>query len=112
MNPKLLGIGPVPAIEQLLMRRNLSVADIDWTAFNEAFSSQVLASIDLLGLDEQKVNPFGGALAEGHPYGASGANLVARLFSIQAYSPGNQLLAAIGIGGGLGIATLFEKAED
>ncbi|MCD8915963.1 thiolase family protein [Staphylococcus simulans] len=112
VNPKLLGIGPVPATEQLLMRRNLSVADIDWTAFNEAFSSQVLASIDLLGLDEQKVNPFGGALAEGHPYGASGANLVARLLSIQAYSPGNQLLAAIGIGGGLGIATLFKKAED
>lgn len=111
VNPKLLGIGPVPATEQLLMRHQLSISDIDWVAFNEAFSSQVLASMDLLGIEERQVNPFGGALAEGHPYGASGANLVARLISILTYFPGNHALATMGIGGGLGISTLFEKVE-
>ncbi|WP_057510047.1 thiolase family protein [Staphylococcus simulans] len=111
VNPKLLGIGPVPATEQLLMRHQLSISDMDWVAFNEAFSSQVLASMDLLGIEERQVNPFGGALAEGHPYGASGANLVARLISILTYFPGNHALATMGIGGGLGISTLFEKVE-
>lgn len=111
VNPKLLGIGPVPATIQLLMRHQLSISDIDWVAFNEAFSSQVLASMDLLGIEERQVNPFGGALAEGHPYGASGANLVARLISILTYFPGNHALATMGIGGGLGISTLFEKVE-
>lgn len=111
VNPKLLGIGPVPATEQLLMRHRLSISDMDWVAFNEAFSSQVLASMDLLGIEERQVNPFGGALAEGHPYGASGANLVARLISILTYFPGNHALATMGIGGGLGISTLFEKEE-
>lgn len=68
--------------------------------------------MDLLGLEERQVNPFGGALAEGHPYGASGANLVARLISILTYFPGNYTLATMGIGGGLGISTLFERVED
>lgn len=107
VNPKVLGIGPVPAAEHALERQGWSVSDLDWTAFNEAFSSQVLASIDLLSLQEAKVNPYGGALAEGHPYGASGANLIARLVTIQKYHPGNKLMAAIGIGGGMGIASLF-----
>ena len=107
VNPKVLGIGPVPAAEHALERQGWSVSDLDWTAFNEAFSSQVLASIDLLSLQEVKVNPYGGALAEGHPYGASGANLIARLVTIQKYHPGNKLMAAIGIGGGMGIASLF-----
>lgn len=111
VNPKVLGIGPVPAAEHTLERQGWSVSDLDWTAFNEAFSSQVLASIDLLSLQEAKVNPYGGALAEGHPYGASGANLVARLFTIQKYHPGNKLMAAIGIGGGMGIASLFESVK-
>lgn len=112
VNPKLLGIGPVPATEQLLMRHQLSISDMDWVALNEAFSAQVLASMDLLSLEIKRVNPFGGALAEGHPYGASGANLVARLISILAYFPGKYGLATMGIGGGLGISTLFERIED
>lgn len=111
VNPKVLGVGPVPAAEHALERQGWSVSDIDFTAFNEAFSSQVLASMDLLSLPAEKVNPYGGALAEGHPYGASGANLIARLVTIQTYNPGNKLMAAIGIGGGMGIASLFERVE-
>lgn len=109
VDPRLLGIGPVPATERLLQRQNLSPSDIDYVALNEAFSSQVLASMDLIGFDLKQVNPFGGALAEGHPYGASGANLVARLVTLNAYCPGNQMVATIGIGGGMGISTLFER---
>ena len=67
--------------------------------------------MDLLSLPEEKVNPYGGALAEGHPYGASGANLIARLVTIQTYNPGNKLMAAIGIGGGMGIASLYERVK-
>lgn len=107
VEPALLGTGPIPAVGKLLSRNPaLRLEDVAQVEFNEAFASQVLACLDTLGLDPVRVCPNGGALALGHPYGASGAVLVTRLFSD--LSPGGLGLATLGIGGGLGLATLVE----
>jgi len=113
VDPSLLGTGPIPAVRKLLARHpGLGVADIDLVEFNEAFASQVLASLDALGIEEARVCPGGGALALGHPYGASGAILMTRLFSDILFPTGGAAprrgLATLGIGGGLGLATLVE----
>jgi acetyl-CoA C-acetyltransferase len=111
VDPKLLGLGPVPAMHKLIARNpGLDAAAIPFIEFNEAFASQVLASLDALGIDPATVNRGGGALALGHPYGASGAILVTRLFAqMRDADAGSMALAMMGIGGGMGIATLFRK---
>ncbi|PWC56506.1 thiolase family protein [Azospirillum sp. TSO22-1] len=108
VDPNLLGTGPIPAVRRLLARNpGLRLDAIDLVEFNEAFAAQVLACLDTLGIPEDTVSVGGGALALGHPYGASGAVLVTRLFSELA--PGQRGLATLGIGGGLGLATLLER---
>lgn len=115
VDPVLLGIGPVPAVRSLLQRRSVSLDALAQIEFNEAFAAQVLASLQLLGADApammSRVNPGGGALALGHPWGASGAVLVTRLFHDLRRSDQQQAkgLATLGIGGGLGLASLFER---
>ncbi|OMF69979.1 acetyl-CoA acetyltransferase [Paenibacillus glucanolyticus] len=111
VDPHVLGIGPVPAIRSLLSRQQLTVDDLDVIEFNEAFASQVLASLQELQIPLHKVNPGGGALALGHPYGASGAILMTRLCAEMQRQPFRRGLAALGIGGGIGLATLVEAAE-
>ncbi|AVV58334.1 acetyl-CoA C-acyltransferase [Paenibacillus glucanolyticus] len=111
VDPHVLGIGPVPAIRSLLRRQQLTVDDLDVIEFNEAFASQVLASLQELQIPLHKVNPGGGALALGHPYGASGAILMTRLCAEMQRQPFRRGLAALGIGGGMGLATLVEAAE-
>ncbi|WP_216830150.1 thiolase family protein [Alkalihalobacterium elongatum] len=108
VDPNYLGIGPVPAVTKLLQRQQLAVQDIDIVEFNEAFASQVLASLRALEIPLEKVNRNGGALAIGHPYGASGAILVTRLVTEMKRQNLKRGLATLGIGGGLGLATLFE----
>lgn len=112
VDPNLLGLGPVPAIRALVARNpGLDVASLPFLEFNEAFAAQVLASLDALGIDPTTVNRDGGALALGHPYGASGAILVTRLFAqMRDAAAGTEALATMGIGGGMGIVTLFRKA--
>ena len=113
VDPNLLGLGPVPATQKLLARQpQLTLDDIDIIEFNEAFAAQVLGSIDALGIDEQRINAQGGAIALGHPYGASGAIMVTRLFSQLVGATGGEGygLAMLGIAGGLGLSALF-KAE-
>jgi acetyl-CoA C-acetyltransferase len=111
VDPNLLGLGPVPAMRKLVARNpGLDAPGIPFIEFNEAFASQVLASLDALDIDPVAVNRDGGALALGHPYGASGAILVTRLFAqMQAAGTGTQALAMMGIGGGMGISTLLQK---
>ncbi len=111
VDPNLLGLGPVPAMQKLAARNpGLDAAQIPFVEFNEAFASQVLASLDALGIDHAIVNREGGALALGHPYGASGAILVTRLLAqMWDADAGTEALAMMGIGGGMGIATLFRK---
>lgn len=108
VDPQLLGTGPVPAVRKLMNRRGLSIDDINIAEFNEAFASQVLSSLQELGLPEDKVNLGGGALALGHPYGASGAVLMTRLCAEMRRSPYRRGVATLGIGGGIGLATLVE----
>ncbi|MBE5674005.1 thiolase family protein [Staphylococcus sp. SS35] len=100
------GIGPVPAISQLLKRNQLNIEDIDAIEINEAFSAQVVACQQALNIKNSQLNIWGGALATGHPYGASGAQLVTRLFYM--YEK-DTLIASMGIGGGLGNAALFVR---
>lgn len=106
VDPNVLGIGPVPAVKNLLAKQAFSVKDIDAVELNEAFASQVLASQKALHISDEKLNIYGGAIANGHPYGASGAALVARLFYMQHKY---RTIATMGIGGGMGNATLFER---
>ena len=112
VDPNLAGIGPVAATQALFTRQHdRTLADVTQVEFNEAFASQVLASLDQLQIPETIVNLGGGAIALGHPYGASGAILITRLFTdLVRFSPEPPSLglATIGVGGGLGISTLVE----
>ncbi|AWV32220.1 thiolase family protein [Paenibacillus sp. FSL H7-0716] len=111
VDPNYLGMGPVPAVQKVLKRQKLTVADLDIVEFNEAFASQVLASLNELQIPQEKVNLGGGALAIGHPYGASGAILMTRLCAEMQKAPYQRGLATLGIGGGIGLATLVEVIE-
>ncbi|MEK5177663.1 thiolase family protein [Paenibacillus odorifer] len=111
VDPNYLGMGPVPAVQKVLKRQKLTVADLDIVEFNEAFASQVLASLNELQIPQEKVNLGGGALAIGHPYGASGAILMTRLCAEMQHAPYQRGLATLGIGGGIGLATLVEVIE-
>ncbi|WP_415973366.1 thiolase family protein [Rhodococcus sp. 077-4] len=109
-DPALPGLGPVPAIEKLLARTGVAIGDVDTVEITEAFASVVLAVADELGLDEERICPDGGAIAMGHPWGASGAILLVRLASRMLQPGGSALgLAACAIGGGQGIAMLVER---
>src|SRR5439155_5407727 len=79
VDPRIMGIGPIPAVRKLLARAGIDVGDLDLVELNEAFASQSLVVIRELGLDEEKVNVNGGAIAIGHPLGMSGARLVVTL---------------------------------
>src|SRR4029077_19917563 len=79
VDPRVMGIGPVPAVRKLLKRTGVALSEIDLVELNEAFASQSLAVVRELGLDEEKVNVNGGAIAIGHPLGMSGARLVVSL---------------------------------
>lgn len=111
VDPHYPGMGPVPAVRRLLQRQRLHINELDIVEFNEAFASQVLASLQELQLSPDKVNLGGGALALGHPYGASGAILMTRLYAEMLYRPYRRGLATLGIGGGMGLAVLVEGIQ-
>ena len=110
VDPRVMGIGPVPAVRKLLERTGLAVGDLDLVELNEAFASQSLAVIRELGLDDEKVNVNGGAIAIGHPLGMSGARLVVSLLHELRRRGGRYGLATLCIGVGQGQAALFERA--
>jgi acetyl-CoA acyltransferase len=107
--PEIMGIGPVPATQKALARAGLTLADIDIVELNEAFSAQSLSVIREGGFDESKVNLDGGAIALGHPLGASGARITGKAASLLAREGKKYALATMCIGGGQGIATVLEK---
>ena len=108
--PEIMGLGPVPAVKKILERHHLSPSDIASVEMNEAFAVQVLACVDELGLDPRTVNTKGGALAIGHPLGASGLRLLMTLHARmeEDATPGNLGIATLCVGGGQGIAMLLE----
>lgn len=111
VDPSVMGVGPIPAIRKLLERTGLTVADIDRVELNEAFASQAVACITELGLDPAKTNVHGGAIALGHPLGASGARMATTLVRELRRSGGRYGIAAMCVGVGQGIAMLVERVE-
>ena len=103
-----MGLGPVVAIKKLLEQNNMTLDDIDLIEINEAFAAQYLACEKLLGLDRNKVNVNGGAIAIGHPIGMSGARVILTLAHEMKRRGLKRGIAALCIGGGMGIATLIE----
>ena len=109
VDPRVMGIGPVPAVRKLLERTGVSVGELDLVELNEAFASQSLAVVRELGLDEERVNVNGGAIAMGHPLGMSGARLVVSLLHELRRRGGRYGLATMCVGVGQGAAALFER---
>ena len=109
VDPRVMGIGPIPAVRKLLERVGVAASDLDLVELNEAFASQSLAVVRELGLDEEKVNVNGGAIALGHPLGMSGARLVVSLLHELRRRNGRYGLATLCVGVGQGQAALFER---
>ena len=110
VDPKLMGIGPIPAVQALCRKLGMRPADFDLVESNEAFAAQAIAVTRALGLDPARVNPNGGAIALGHPVGATGAMLVVKALYELERSGGRTALITMCIGGGQGIALAIERA--
>jgi 3-oxoadipyl-CoA thiolase len=110
VEPKLMGLGPIPATKKALARAGIGVRDVDLVELNEAFAAQAIPCLRELGLDPEVVNVNGGAIAVGHPLGASGARLVTTLVHELGRRRGNFGLCTMCIGVGQGIAAIFERA--
>jgi acetyl-CoA C-acetyltransferase len=111
VDPAVMGLGPIPATRKALERAGISVADLDLVELNEAFASQSVACIRELGLDPARVNVDGGAIALGHPLGASGGRLITTLVHGLRRTGGRYGLASMCIGVGQGIATIVERTD-
>ena len=111
VDPAIMGMGPVPAVRKALERAGLTVSDLDLVELNEAFASQSVACVRELGLDPLKVNIDGGAIALGHPLGASGGRLITTLVHGLRRTGGRYGLASMCIGVGQGIATGGERID-
>jgi 3-oxoadipyl-CoA thiolase len=109
VDPRVMGIGPIPAVKKLLGRAGIAAGDLDLVELNEAFASQSLAVVRELGLDEEKVNVNGGAIAIGHPLGMSGARLTVTLLHELRRRGGRYGVATMCVGVGQGQAALFES---
>jgi 3-oxoadipyl-CoA thiolase len=112
VDPAVMGLGPVPATRKALERAGIGVGDLDLVELNEAFASQSVACVRELGIDPARVNVDGGAIAIGHPLGASGGRLITTLVHGLARTGGRYGLAAMCIGVGQGIATIVERVGD
>ncbi len=109
VEPRLMGIGPVPAVRKLLARQGLTAPDIERVELNEAFASQVLACLKELELASERVNRDGGAIALGHPIGATGARILVTLLHGMAAAGERRGIATLCVSGGMGLAALVER---
>ena len=110
VDPKIMGVGPVPASRQAMAKADLKIEDVDLVEANEAFAAQSIAVARELGFDMDKVNVNGGAISIGHPVGASGARIIVTLLhEMLKRDDAKRGLATLCIGGGMGVATIFEK---
>lgn len=110
VEPRIMGIGPVPASKRLLERNGLAGTEIDQVELNEAFASQVLACLKELPFGQERVNPDGGAIALGHPIGATGVRILVTLLHGLAWRGGRLGIATLCVSGGMGIAALVEAS--
>ena len=109
VEPQLMGLGPIPAVKRLFEKAGLKPADMDVIESNEAFAAQAMAVTKDLGLDPARVNPNGGAVALGHPIGATGAILTVKALYELERTQKRYALVTMCIGGGQGIAAIFER---
>jgi acetyl-CoA acyltransferase len=111
VRPEVMGIGPIVAIPKVLKLTGLSLSDIDLIELNEAFASQSLAIVRELGLDMEKLNVNGGAIALGHPMGATGSKLTIQLMHEMKRRKSRYGMVTMCIGGGMGAAGIFENLQ-
>jgi acetyl-CoA C-acetyltransferase len=111
LNPEIMGLGPVEATKQALARAGLSIGDIDVAEINEAFAAQVIPSADELGIDFDKLNPHGGSIAVGHPFGMTGARITGTLINGLQTLDGTFGLETMCVGGGQGMAMVIERLK-
>ncbi len=109
VEPKIMGIGPVPAVRKALAKAGLQLADVDLFELNEAFAAQSLAVVKELGIDRERINPHGGAIAFGHPIGASGARILVTLLHEMRRAQAKRGLATLCVGGGQGQAAVIHN---
>src|SRR6185312_8588601 len=109
VEPSVMGIGPVQAVKNALTKANMDLADIDLVEANEAFAAQSIAVDKELGFDKEKLNVNGGAIALGHPIGASGARILVTLLHEMKRRDVKSGLATLCIGGGQGVATIVKR---
>ena len=109
IRPEVMGLGPIPAIQQLLANTGMKIEDIDVVEINEAFAAQIVPCIDELGLDRDKLNPFGGAIALGHPFGMTGARIMTTLLNDLETLDGTYGIESMCVAGGMGMAMLVER---
>ena len=106
-----MGIGPVPAVQAIMKRNRLDYEAIDQVEINEAFASQVLACLEQLPFEGDRVNPDGGAIALGHPIGCTGTRILATMLHGLADRGGRRGIATLCVSGGMGLAALVETVE-
>jgi acetyl-CoA C-acetyltransferase len=109
IRPEVMGIGPIPAIKQLLKNTGMSMSDIDIVEINEAFAAQIVPCKEELGIDDEKLNPFGGAIALGHPFGMTGARIMTTLLNGLETREGTYGIESMCVAGGMGMAMLVER---
>ena len=106
---EVMGVGPIEAVPKALKKAGLTLEEMDTIELNEAFASQALACIRTLGMDPARVNPWGGAMALGHPLGATGAILTCKALSYLEHTGGRYGMVTMCIGGGMGAAGIIER---
>jgi acetyl-CoA C-acetyltransferase len=109
IRPEVMGVGPIPAIQQLLKNTGMSMSDIDVVEINEAFAAQIVPCKAELGIDDEKLNPFGGAIALGHPFGMTGARIMTTLINDLQTMDGTYGIESMCVAGGMGMAMLVER---
>ncbi len=109
IRPEVMGLGPIPAIKQLLENTGKKIEDIDVVEINEAFAAQIVPCMDELGITEEQLNPFGGAIALGHPFGMTGARIMTTLLNNLETKGGKLGIESMCVAGGMGMAMLVER---
>jgi acetyl-CoA C-acetyltransferase len=109
IRPEVMGLGPIPAIKQLLENTGMKIGDIDVVEINEAFAAQIVPCMAELGITEEQLNPFGGAIALGHPFGMTGARIMTTLLNNLETFDGTYGIESMCVAGGMGMAMLVER---
>jgi acetyl-CoA C-acetyltransferase len=109
IRPEVMGLGPIPAIKQLLKNTGMKIEDIDVVEINEAFAAQIVPCMAELGITEEQLNPFGGAIALGHPFGMTGARIMTTLLNNLETLDGKYGIESMCVAGGMGMAMLVER---